>query len=329
MGDEIFPVYYSTLSVKAVIAQVLCCYGIETIKNCQFWHRGLSDVYLIETLFNLYIFRVSHHHWRSKSETDFELELLDFLQQNHIPVAYPLRTLKGELSLEINAPEGKRYAALFKYAPGQVPIGDLNPTQSHKLGEVVAKLHQVGEKFSTTAHRPALTLEYLLDNSLEIISPFLRYRNGDLKFVIEVIGQIKSKLQELPQKPPFWSICWGDPHSGNAHFTAENDVTLFDFDQCGYGWRAFDIAKFWQVSLQSGLSRKVREAFLIGYEEIYKFTALEKSCLQAFTQMAHIWSWAISLSLVQRHDYSRLDESYFNQRLQQLKRLTSYDWQLF
>ncbi|WLT40042.1 hypothetical protein NON20_10690 [Synechocystis sp. B12] len=27
---------------------------------------------------------------------------------------------------------------------------------------------------------------------------------------------------------------------------------LFDFDQCGMGWRAFDIAKFLQVSMQSG-----------------------------------------------------------------------------
>ena len=37
-------------------------------------------------------------------------------------------------STEIKAPEGKRYGALFSYAPGQVALGDLNSTQSRKLG---------------------------------------------------------------------------------------------------------------------------------------------------------------------------------------------------
>ncbi|KAM3112933.1 homoserine kinase [Phormidesmis sp. 146-33] len=325
--DDVFPVVYSTLSTEALIARILPNYEIGIVTRCQFWNRGLSDVYLVETQAGPYILRISHLHWRSKSDIDFELELLDFLQQNRIPIAHPLRTKTGQLAIEITAPEGKRYASLFIYAPGKVPLGDLNPTQSHKLGETVAKLHLVSENFRSDADRHPLTLKYLLDDSLKIIAPFLKAQH--LEYVEEAIAHIKLQLQDFPQAPPYWGICWGDPHSGNAHFTDDNQVTLFDFDQCGYGWRAFEIAKFLQVALCTGVGKTVREAFLTGYQSVQAVTELEITALQSFTQAAQIWRWAISVNHANTHEYSRLDDHYFTVRLEQLKRLKSPDWQLF
>jgi Ser/Thr protein kinase RdoA (MazF antagonist) len=329
MTHEVFPVIYSTLASEALVSILLPHYEIGVVTRCEFWHRGLSDVYLVETPLNQYILRVSHHHWRKKSEIDFELELLDFLQQRQLPVAYPLKTVDHRLSIEINAPEGKRYAALFTFAPGKVALGDLNPTQSLLLGLTMAKLHQAAVDFRSHYHRQPLTLDYLLDDSFGIIAPFLEHRTIDLSYLAEVIAQIKHQLQDFPTEPPFWGICWGDPHSGNAHFTPTGEVTLFDFDQCGYGWRAFDIAKFLQVSLRTGISKQVREAFLSGYQTVCELTEKELASLQALTQTAHLWVWAISVNAAMLHNYSRLDESYFTQRLEQLKRLKSPDWQLF
>jgi Ser/Thr protein kinase RdoA (MazF antagonist) len=324
-----FPVIYSTLQPKALVSEVLSCYSIGDVKECQFWRRGLSDVYLVETLQKQYILRISHCHWRSKSEIDFELALLDFLHQQCLPVAYPLRTRSGDLSIELNAPEGKRYASLFIYAPGCVPIGDLNPTQAAKLGETVAKIHQAGVKFSCDAARKPLTLDYLLDDSWKSIAPFLKHRPQDFEYLEGAIADVKRQLEDFPQQPPYWAICWGDPHSGNAHFTPDDQVTLFDFDQCGYGWRAFDIGKFRQVALNTGISRRVREAFLNGYQSVSAIAEFEVFAIPAFTQTAHVWMWSISLTNALRHNYSRLDDSYFHIRLEQLKKLKSPDWQLF
>jgi Ser/Thr protein kinase RdoA (MazF antagonist) len=324
-----FPVIYSTLACQALVARVLPCYEIEAVTDCQFWHRGMSDVYLVETVAQPYILRVSHCYWRSKADIDFELELLDFLRSRQVPVAYPLRAKDGRLAIEIDALEGKRYASLFIYAPGEVAVGDLNPAQAHKLGETLATLHQVAAEFCSQAARQPLTIEYLLDDSLRAIAPFLQHKQDDLAYLVAAIDQIKNQLQSFPTHPPFWGICWGDPHSGNAHFTSDNAVTLFDFDQCGYGWRAFEIAKFLQKSLTTGISSKVRDAFLNGYQTVQAITELETDALQAFTQTAHIWMWAICLNHEQVHNYSRLDNRYFHHRLEQLKRLRSPEWQLF
>jgi Ser/Thr protein kinase RdoA (MazF antagonist) len=325
--EDFFPTVYSTLSSEALVAKVLCNYEIGTVTRCQFWNRGLSDVYIVETQTQPYVLRVSHCHWRSKSDIDFELELLDFLHQRQLPVSHPLRTQDDRLSIELNAPEGKRYATLFTYAPGQVALGDLNLAQSQKLGKTVAKIHQAGLDFHTDCYRQALTLEHLLDDSLGAISPFLQHRSNDLVFLQDVVNCLKQQLQDFAQEPPFWGICWGDPHSGNAHFTNNNEITLFDFDQCGYGWRAFELGKFLQVGMRTGIGHNIREAFLSGYQEVQAITSRELDSLQAFTQSAHIWMWAIRLNTSILNSYSKLDESYFTHR--QLKMLRSQEWQLF
>ncbi|MGF1601128.1 MAG: phosphotransferase [Thermosynechococcaceae cyanobacterium] len=304
-------------------------YDINEVISCQLWHRGLSDIYLIELANKQYVLRVSHAHWRSRAEIDFELELLVFLESHHIPVASPLQTKTGELCVEIKAPEGKRYASLFRYAPGQIAQGDLDEHQGYTLGETVAKIHCVTTDFHSHAQRQPLTLDYLLDDSLEVIAPFLCDRNPDLTYLTELIDRIKTQLQNLPQEQPYWSICWGDPHSGNAHFTEDNQITLFDFDQCGYGWRAFEIAKFLQTALRAGMRKQTRDAFLEGYQAVQKITPEEFTDLQAFTQTAHIWMWAISLTHAKIHNFSQLDSSYFSHRLAQLKLLNSPEWQLF
>ncbi len=327
MTAQTVSVIYSTLAPQAVIEQVRSAYPIEPVKSCYFWLRGLSDVYLIETHHNQFIFRISHCQWRSKADIEFELSVLDFFHQRCLPVAYPLRTINDQLSIELDAPEGKRYASLFIYAPGAVAIGDLNTVQATKLGETVAKLHQAGLDFCCEEDRTPLTLNHLLDDSWQTIAPFLKDSNQG--YVEDAIEHIKHQLSDFPQTPPYWTICWGDPHSGNAHFTQDNQVTLFDFDQCGYGWRSFELAKFRQVALNTGISRSVRESFLNGYLRVSSVSEFELAAVPVLTQTAHLWAWSISLTYALRHNYSRLDEGYFSVRLEQLKKLKSPDWQLF
>lgn len=329
MTSSTFPVVYSTLDSSALINVVLSQYEIGSPICCQFWIRGLSDIYLVTTPENRYVLRVSHSHWRSRSEIAFELALLQFLQKHQLPVAAPIYNRNGELSIQINAPEGDRFATLFTYAPGEVPLGDFNQSQGHHVGEAMAKMHLVCQSFHSSITRPDLNLVTLLDESLLKIHPFLQHRSQDWEYLTTLIRQVKDQIQVIPKEIPFWTICWGDPHSGNVHFTEDNQLTMFDFDQCGYGWRAFDIGKFLQITVRSGLSKKVREAFLEGYQGVAAITQTEHDALQAFTQAAHIWSWSISIQSALMHHHCQLDDSFFTLRLHQLKRLKSPDWQLF
>ena len=55
---DAFPSVYSTLAPHALTHLVFKHYDIEVPKGCRFWHRGLSDVYLVETLADDYILRI-------------------------------------------------------------------------------------------------------------------------------------------------------------------------------------------------------------------------------------------------------------------------------
>ena len=329
MARDTFPVLYSTLSAQALIQRVLPQYDLGTIKTCQFWNRGISDIYRVETQASTYILRVCHAHWRSRSEVAFELDWLDFLQKQRISVAYPLRTRLGDLFIELEAPEGIRCAALFIHAPGDIPVGDLNTSQAFEMGKVLAQIHQCSLGFRSLHDRPPLSLDHLLDHSLAKIQRFLHHRLKDWNYLKRRVLALHQQLDSLPRHSPYWTVCWGDPHSGNVHFTLEHQLTLFDFDQCGYGWRSFDIAKFLQVAVRTGLKRSIRDTFLSGYNSVNPLTPWEEEHLQALTQVAHIWMWAIHLQNLELHQYSRLDDFYFTQRLEQLKRLNTPEWQLF
>ncbi|MGI0492667.1 phosphotransferase enzyme family protein [Alkalinema pantanalense CENA528] len=327
MVVAVFPVIYSTLACDALSDLVLSRYAIAPIQSCEFWHRGLSDIYVVETLDSQYVLRVSHNHWRSRAEINFELEFLDFLHGQRFPIAYPLRTIEGQLSVEIQAPEGPRYASLFIYAPGQVPLGDLNTTQGQNLGATVAKLHHTSLAFQPSGQPKVLDLNYLLDHSVAAIEPFLPA--DDRACLLDASARIHQQLQNYSRESPYWVVCWGDAHSGNAHFTSDTQMTLFDFDQCGYSWRSFEIAKFLKTALTAGTSRSIRQAFLAGYQSVQPLEPFELEAIRSLTQMAFIWSWAISLTHARWNNYCRLDDYYFHQRLEQLKMFRSNDCYLF
>ena len=329
MPSNPFPVVYSTLAAGALQTEVLPQFGLVDVRKCYLWNRGLSDIYLVETATQPLILRVSHYHWRSQADIEFEMAWLAFLSQNELPIAYPLKTAAGEMVVTIAAPEGDRYASLFTYAPGGVPIGDLSPQQSYQVGEVLAKIHAVSADFDCPVSRQALTPDYLLDGAFADIVPFLQAQPGDVSYLRDVVTDLKARFATMPRNFPYWVVCWGDPHSGNVHFTDTQALTLFDFDQCAYGWRIFELAKFLEIALRIGTIPKVRDAMFAGYQSVSPLEEFELELLQPMTQMAHLWVWWISLTAARLHNYSRLDTTYFRSRMERLKRLRAPTWQLF
>lgn len=141
-----------------------------------------------------------------------------------------------------------------------------------------------------------LSSEYLLDHSMCFITPVFKERVNKIDYLQQQIEAIKLKLADfnLSYSAPDYGVCVGDLHLDNAHFTNKNQPTLFDFDQCGYGWRAFDITKFIQVTLWRKIDEKVIKCFINGYQTIRQLSTAELASILVFTKMAHIWVMGIN-----------------------------------
>ena len=72
---------------------------------------------------------------------------------------------------------------------------------------------------------------------------------------------------------------------------------LFDFDNWGYGWRAYDVGVFlWSHALGAGWERAAKaktrrrwNAFVEGYEQVRSLTEAERAATKLFVPIRHIW----------------------------------------
>jgi len=310
---------YSQLSSDSVGQLVVSKYDLPEVIDCKFYVLGLHDNYLIECKSKKYILRIYRSDWRSEQEIQFELELLAFLGAENMPVATPLSTTTGELCSQIDAPEGKRIAALFTYAEGHTPGKEITLEQSALLGKVVANVHGATEQFETTSSRQILDIPYLLDESIIAISQFLDAEAQNYLNTLQ--NRLVKELPYLPQVGGAYGICIGDVNSTNFHISNKNNITLFDFDQCGYGYRAFEIGKFISSIGSAKEKHQISKAFLEGYERVRKLSDDELSAIPYYELISVIWVMAIHAYNVDRIGYKYLEKPFWDRKLAILREL--------
>ena len=310
---------YSQLSSDTVRNLVEMHYELPPLTHCRFYVLGLHDNYLIEANQKKYILRLYRNNWRSREDVLFELELLAFLGERTELVAFPIRTNKDGLSFSIDCPEGQREAALFPYARGQAPGDEISIKDSHLLGNAVAQIHSLTDDFIPSYERCILDIPYLLDDSVAAIASFLD--SSSRVYIKTLQKRLHKAIPPLSQEQALFGICIGDVNATNFHIDEHRRLTLFDFDQCGYGYRSFEIGKYLS-SLPSGIKRQaLTDAFLDGYEQIRELSQTEHSSIPYFEIISLIWVMAIHVYNVDRTGYKWLEGPFWNRRLAILRAL--------
>ena len=310
---------YSQLSSQSVRGIVAAHYDLAKPVECKFYVLGLHDNYLIEVENRKYIFRIYRNDWRCQEEINFELDLLAFLGGKSSLVAFPLRTNAGELFVSIDSPEGKRAGALFHYADGIAPGNDITLEQSALLGNAVANIHRATETFSVTYTRPVLDIPYLLDASINAVAPFLDEESH--KYLQKLQGKLHQRLPLLARNQELYGICIGDVNPTNFHINHKNQITLFDFDQCGYGYRAFDIGKYFSSIRSLKNKQEIEHAFLDGYQLVRQLSHEEIDAIPHYEIISIIWVMAIQVYNANRIGHKWLEKPVWDRRLAILKEL--------
>lgn len=234
-------------------------------------------------------------------------------------MAWPIRTVGGELAFRIDSPEAERMASLFYCAEGRAPADSISPKDCVVLGCAVANVHSETERFKSEHTRPDLDLRYLVDESIEVIKPFLD--SSGQSYIDRLHKWLRPNWPDIPREPGTFGICIGDVNGTNFHITGNGDITIFDFDQCGFGFRAFEIAKFASSLRPHSMKRALVDAFVDGYQERRLLSKMEYDAIPYFTVVAHIWVLAIHAENVNRIGYKRLEKPFLGRNLQILKEL--------
>lgn len=309
----------SGLSADAILEQVLPHYALPPPLQCRFLTWGMHDNYLVENAKEKYIIRVYRNQWRSMEEILFELDFLDHLHRCGCPVAHPLLTNTAGPLVTVRTTGGERIAALFTYAPGIAPGRAIEPRHSEALGQVIARIHHAADTFSTTHVRQVLDIDYLLDASVEAIFPYLTRGQRDAVQVTQ--RRIRNTLPVIPRRAPWFGPCTGDVNPRNFHVDDRGRITVFDFDQCGLGWRVFEAGKFF-ASLPSGAETEaLRAAFLRGYESVRALTPEERRAIPPFTVVSFLWVMALHVYNADLVGRLIADPVFWNRKLEALRKL--------
>ena len=302
---------------------LLSAYDLSANTQCQFYTAGLHDNYLIVDEGRKFILRVYRNAWRSTEDIQFELELLKDLQRHGCPAAFPVLTHQNNSHTKFECSGESRTMVLFSFAPGTVLGPELHQGHCRLLGSTVAKIHQVADLCDSQHSKQVLDLDYLLDASVGAIHRFLTPEQR--AYVQSVQEKIRIHMPDLPRQAPLFGRCLGDVNPSNCHITDDGHITVFDFDQCGYGWRAFEIGKFFATIRRHSDWKALMTSFLQGYETVRALEVGETRALGYFTLAADIWVMAIHAYNADYVGYKILGPEFWARRISELKDLEAAD----
>lgn len=315
-----FPVIHSVLAPDALLAELGRHYAIGTPQSCVLLRSWINEVYRVATAQGTYILKVFRLGWRSPDELAYEVALMQHLAQAGIAVQPPLATRSGATVHRLPAPEGSRPMVLYRMLDGQALLPP-SADGYRRVGAALAQMHHALDSFVTDAPRPALDVHYLAHAPLTWLRPFFSTSPEEWQFLVRLVDAVRVRLARLTQTGTLsWGPIHGDATLVNILLTTDQRVGLYDFDQSGPGWRAYELQGVyaWAWECQQPV---FWTALLDGYTTILPLSEGDIAAMPSFPILNKIWCMGFEAHVIARnHGQWIVGGEYFQDRLAWLRR---------
>lgn len=198
-------------------------------------HRNVIYSYMKN--FKWYILRITNIINRTPTQIEGEVEWINFLADNGVPVSKPILSKNGKWVELIEMNNTVYLAVSFQMAEGTVPpINNRDASLFKKMGQLTGKMHALAKMYEPSSKlikRPEWYDSSLL-SYIEMNIPKTEV------VVYEKFHKIVNLLHDLSKNADSYGLIHGDIHFGNFNIN-NNNITYFDFDDCEYGWFIKDI----------------------------------------------------------------------------------------
>lgn len=307
-----FPVTHSILSAKHIAGFLEEIYSLNKGATCSLIKSGINDTYLITTSDNKFVFRIYSFNWRRETEILEEIRLLNDLNQHGLPVSYPVPDKNGRYIQTLNAPEGNRFGVLFSYAAGE-KLHIASEENHFRIGQLMARFHTI--TVNQRLNRIDYTPEVMLIEPIRQIAHFLPIESEEMQFMQITQKYLLREFQNADTSQIRQGAVHMDIWFDNLNITDTQEITLFDFDFCGNGWIATDIA-YYILQLHNvekyeptDYQPKV-DSFLKGYESITPITTEEKRLLPILGVSMYFFYLGVQCQRFDNWSNSFLNENY-------------------
>ncbi|GAB3405383.1 protein kinase family protein [Flindersiella endophytica] len=288
--------------VKQARALVSAKYDLGEPTDIRLLNSAGNDTYAVTADGTPYVLRIyGRNRWHISGPGDyrFELGLLAHLHAEGVPVSTPIPRRDGDPLGRASTPGGDRYFSLLSWAPGTPGHTEtLTQAQAYTIGRTLAAIHVAADGYQPGPGQSRYRLDEpnLLDRFVRKLEPSLAYDDpSDVAFIREQVDDIHRRIRAFDPGPGGWGIVHGDVQGLNHNFTDTGEITWFDFDLCGYGWRVYDIAYYY-----TRIPEPVRAPVLEAYESVRPLSQSEHEMLPTIGRLAWIREELRSKALVQR-----------------------------
>jgi Ser/Thr protein kinase RdoA (MazF antagonist) len=316
--DSYFPVTKSFLSNDGLAREIEVAYGLLSVR-CQLITASMRDVYLVTANERRYILFIYRHNQHTRDEIEAEWRFVDYLNANGVPVAPAISMKSGECVLTFPAPEGIRYGVLTTFVEGKHLRQRPSLEAARAYGRIVAQIHVVSDAMPDTLSRPAHDVDLWLRRSIAAFVVEVPERAADIAYLHQCAAALRSKINELPKEKPRYGMIHGDVIRANAQVADDGQVTILDFDLCGPGWRAYDIASYLIAIRGAPEEAGSERAFLSGYQEVRSLTQVEQEAIPLFEAARAIFSIGVPAMNIY-HWGSAYFHAFLDHSLERLKR---------
>jgi Ser/Thr protein kinase RdoA (MazF antagonist) len=253
----------------SILQEAMRCYGIaeaqiqslDSFESFIFEFRQGSDAYIL---------RLGHSLRRSPDLVHGEVDWINFLAANGVPVARAVPSQRGELVEAMDDGQGGTFlATAFVKAPGRPPweVG-WTPERYTAYGQALGKMHAAARVYQPAI--PAWKRPEWDDDLMEVVDHFLPVSETAAR---QQYRALIDHTRTLPKDSASYGLIHQDAHQSNFFMTDDGTITLFDFDDCAYSWFINDIAIvlfYFSASEESDgldLMQQFMPPFLQGYRQ--------------------------------------------------------------
>jgi Ser/Thr protein kinase RdoA (MazF antagonist) len=281
---------HSTVAAGDIGAFVGAHYAIAPVTSCRLLTRGFNDTYEVVVEGGArYAFRLGARRAHQPADLDYEAALLNHLTAAGVPVVRPVAARDGRWWLAVALPERDRPAMLFCFLEGAAP-GPGAIRDACAQAETLARIHIAAQSFASPPPRFARDLDQLLRRAMTALATLPSMTGEGASYLTELAARLNDAVEARAARLS-WGHCHGDCHGGNARITEGPSgpiATLFDFDDSGPGFLAYDLSVFvWGAALTD--EQHLWAPFVTRYCQINPVGAVDLDAIRCFVAIRHIW----------------------------------------
>lgn len=198
-----------------------------------------SFIYRFQRPDGQFILRIGHSSRRSVKLIRGEADWINYLAAGGAPVARAVLSEAGNLVEPLEDGQGGEFlCTAFIHAPGrEIRRQQVNESLIINYGHLIGRMHALAKSYQVSD--PAW-MRYAWDGPENNTAE--RQMPAKEALALEKYRLVLAYLQGLPREANGYGMIHQDAHLGNAYVDNDNQITLFDFDDCVYGHFIYDIA---------------------------------------------------------------------------------------